>query len=752
LVKGIQLLRKLFKKLLSMKKIRMNNFIFILIISYFFTGCSSKKEIQPAYDVLVRALGQNNASRFELILDKKVSGNDGYTIEVKDNKVYISGNSPVALCSGAYRYLKSACNGIVSWSGSRIHIPDTLPVYSERIQSPYYYRYYLCNTAHGYTMPFWDWERWEKEIDWMVLHGINMPMLSGAHEAILYRVFKNIGLTDDEIKRYFSGPAYFPWNRMGNLSGWCGDFPESFYEKQVVLNHQIIKRLKELKMHPIIPAFAGFVPSEIKRIYPDEKLRDLEWGGGLDTAYRAHILDPGSKLFVKIGKMYVTEWEKEFGKAELYLADSFNEMEVPISKDPVVAAKELAGYGEQVYRSIHESNPDAKWVMQGWTFPFHKDKNGNLFWTPDRLGALVSSVPDDKLIILDLANEYNRLWWKIDPSWKIYDGFFGKGWIYSFIPNMGGKVPLNGRLDLYATMAYEALQYENKKNLIGFGIAPEGIENNEIIYELLSDVAWSDKPVNLDDWIKGYCHQRYGGFPEDMKTAFGFLRKSCYGSFTDHPRFRFQLHPNIDFNSLVPDFQSDVHSSEEYTKAVGAFLSCRKDFQDNKLYVADAVELITQYLGLKADELFKQFRESNETDRASLKEGLQLLTDIDQLLASHPNHNLQRWVSFARKFGNNASESDYYEANAKRLITTWGKGFTVLDDYSARTWAGMVGDYYLQRWKLYYNSSKQMRDKDLLDWQEKWINTPYVSKSVPFEKPMDEVFRLFEKYHKNTDL
>lgn len=25
-------------------------------------------------------------------------------------------------------------------------------------------------------MAFWDWERWEQEIDWMALQGINLPL------------------------------------------------------------------------------------------------------------------------------------------------------------------------------------------------------------------------------------------------------------------------------------------------------------------------------------------------------------------------------------------------------------------------------------------------------------------------------------------------------------------------------------------------------------------------------------------------
>lgn len=28
------------------------------------------------------------------------------------------------------------------------------------------WRYYLNTCTHSYTMAFWDWPRWEREIDW----------------------------------------------------------------------------------------------------------------------------------------------------------------------------------------------------------------------------------------------------------------------------------------------------------------------------------------------------------------------------------------------------------------------------------------------------------------------------------------------------------------------------------------------------------------------------------------------------------
>ena len=62
-----------------------------------------------------------------------------------------------------------------------------------------------------------------------------------------------------------------------------------------------------------------------------------------------------------------------------------------------------ASYGEKVYSSIKRANKDAVWVMQGWMFGYQRH-----IWDYETLGALVSRVPDDKMLLLDLAVDYNR--------------------------------------------------------------------------------------------------------------------------------------------------------------------------------------------------------------------------------------------------------------------------------------------------------------------------------------------------------
>ena len=701
------------------------------------------KEEKAAKNVLTRIMGEKKANLFSLQYVKDESSNYKYTVKTEKGKIAVTGNSPVALSRGAYDYLRNACNSIISWSGNNISIPAKLPEYNTAVTSPYKYHYYFNVVTHGYTMPYWDFQRWEKELDWMAVHGIDMPLMSGAYEAILYRVFEKLGLTESEINSFFTGPAYFPWNRMGNITGWGGPLPKTFFSKQIELFHKVYNRSKELGMHPIIPAFAGFVPEGVKRLYPDEKLRELKWGG-FDKKFNAHILAPGSDLFEKIGQQYIVEWEKEFGKGEFYLADSFNEMAVPLSADKEEALKELAGFGESVYKSIRSANPDAVWVMQGWTFPYQREAKGKLFWTPERLAALISKVPDDKLMILDMANEYNLLSWKLDPSWKMYPGFFGKKWIYSFIPNMGGTTPLNGCIDVYSTIPIEALQYENKKNLVGFGFAPEGIENNEIVFELLADMGWRDKQIELTDWISHYCTSRYGSYPDDLKTAYSFLTKSCFSGFSVQPQFQYQLSPKAKGGA-------SVNKSENYGRGVEAFLKSRDKFKNNNLYKYDAIELAAQYLGLKVDEKLELFKADTAAKNYKLlDEALDMLSDIDRLLESHPNYRLSKWIDFARKFGNSKDEKQYYETDAKRIITSWGGTMNKfeIDDYAAKMWSGLIRDYYIPRIKHYFYGQKEKNGFDVEQWQEEWIKKPGVSSVKPFADPIEKASELFHKYYK----
>jgi len=54
---------------------------------------------------------------------------------------------------------------------------------------------------------------------------------------------------------------------MGNMHGWGGPLPQSWIAGQLALQHQILKRQRQLGMIPVLPGFAGHVPINISRYY-----------------------------------------------------------------------------------------------------------------------------------------------------------------------------------------------------------------------------------------------------------------------------------------------------------------------------------------------------------------------------------------------------------------------------------------------------------------------------------------------------
>lgn len=710
---------------------------FVLLLSIMLASISCSKNnvseiTDPAKDVIYRLIGGRvDDIDFELISPNK--GLETFAIKAKNGKLMLSGSSSVAICYAFNTYLKEACGSMKTWSGEYLNIPSEWPDYEKKITtSPYQYRYFLNVVTYGYTMPYWDWERWEKEIDWMALHGVNMPLATVATEAIAERVWLKMGLEKEEIRNFFTAPAHLPWHRMGNLNKWDGPLSDNWQKNQLELQHKILNRMQELGMEPIVPAFAGFVPEAFVAKHPEMQVKHLTWGG-FKPDENAYVLPPDSPFFEEIGKLFIQEWEKEFGKFTYYQSDSFNEMELPVPEnDHEAKYKLLAEYGESIYKSIIAGNSDAIWVTQGWTFGYqHK------FWDKESLQAMLSRVPDDKMLIIDLGNDYPKWVWHTEQTWKKHDGFYGKKWIFSYVPNFGGKTPLTGELEMYATSSAEALRSPYRKQLIGFGSAPEGLENNEVIYELLADMGWSENEIDLDEWLRMYCNARYGAYPELMEKSWKLLRESVYSSLYSYPRFTWQ--------TVVPDIRrtSLIDKSTEFLEAVKLFLECADELSDSELYRGDAIEFSAFYLAVIADDFYEKALEADANNKSKeaevlVEKAINILYDIDRLLASHPIYRLEKWLDFARNQGVNTEEKNIYEANAKRLITTWG-GFQ--EDYAARFWSGLIRDYYIPRIKIYFSNSRT----SLRDWEETWINTPYESVTMPFEDPLKKAKELIDQ-------
>lgn len=679
------------------------------------------QQTKAAHELLIRVLGPRSKS-IQLNIENSNVPADYYQYEASKGKLAVTASSTIALTRGVYDYLKNNHLGMLDWAGSNITLPPHFPdAKKTTIHSPFIIRQAHNAVTSGYTTPFWSWKRWEQELDWQAAHGFNMMMAPIATEAIATRVWKKLGLTQQEIDNFYVAPSLLPWQRMGCIQNVGGTLPPQWNVDQVELQHKVLKRMRELGIQPIVQSFAGFVPKAIKRIYPDLVLHNTLWNAGFPISQRPVMLMPADPLFKKITKLYMEEWKKEFGDASYFLVDSFNELELPKGEQPITEV--LSEYGKFTYDAIREVNPNAVWVIQGWMFGYQRKQ-----WPPENVKALFSKVPDDKVLILDYANDYTN-------SWEPVDGFNGKQWIYGFVPNMGGKTAYTGNLDLYATGVAKTIASPKKNNLVGFSLSGEGLENNAVIYELLCDAAWSQKTIELDSWIKEYSINRYGAIPQELLQSWDLLRKSTYSYLIDHPQFSWQL----------GQFKKgSIDRSDNFYQSVILFLSCRNELKASKNYQADAIERATLVLGLKAEDWFSEagnaydVKDIERGNRCSSK-GLQLLAEIDKLMESHPLNRLERWTNFAKANNSDPALQKFYQASAKRIVTIWGPP---VNDYSCRVWSGLIRDFYLERMKLLLEAKKKGQPFDKDKWELNWVENSEISIIQPYADPVETSAKL----------
>jgi alpha-N-acetylglucosaminidase len=694
-----------------------------------------------AAEWLIKRTIKERASSFHLELIPREGVKDVFEIAAAGGTVTIRGSGALALSRGFYHYLRYACNSQVTWSGAHISLPLRLPDFPKtRVVSPYIYRQYFNVCTFGYTTVWWDWKRWEREIDWMALHGISMPLAMTGEEAVWRNVWQLMGISGADLDSFFTGPAFLPWHRMGNVNKHGGPLPRGWIDGQASLQKKILARMRALGMTPVVPAFSGFVPESFRRLYPEAKVYDIGAWGGFPKEYRTHILSPASPLFREIGKQFITEYRRMFGTDHYYLADSFNELEVPVSD--TARYRELSQFGEAVYSSITAGDPAGTWVMQGWLF-----YNDRSFWDKPSARALLGRVPNDRMIILDLANE-------LFHGWKEQEAFYGKQWIYSLIHNFGGNNPLTGNLEFTATDPVATLRNPDRGGLSGMGLAPEGIENNDVLYELTTDMTWSDRPIPVDRWLEGYARSRYGSLPEGIRNAWNLLAVSAYSRGATNIRHGFQMRPR----RFV---KGNVDISPVFGDAVRQFLGCADSLRGNTLYTADAIELAAQLLGGAVDDRLRNAIRAHDSGMPELRdtlarEAFRLMNGIDALLNCRRDRRLESWIADARAWGLTGEDSARYEENARLQVTVWGG--PELFDYASKMWSGLIRDFYAGRWKRYFEllrSTPQggaVQSEELAAWEEAWTKQKTLSPPATIDDPVRAAGGMIESASRSSVL
>ena len=118
--------------------------------------------------------------------------------------------------------------------------------------------------------------------------------------------------------------------------------------------------------------------------------------------------------------------------------------------------------------------------------------------------------------------------------------------------------------------------------MIGTGMAPEGIEQNDFIYDLMSEMGWRSESVDLVAWTDSYAERRYGQANIEAKLAWRLLLSTVYNCSDDHADHNHGI-PVVKPTSLGLQY-STWYDIRNVSQAWKHLISSGKDLQQSQTY------------------------------------------------------------------------------------------------------------------------------------------------------------------------
>lgn len=680
--------------------------------------------IEDVKGIIARTIGEKYVDGFELRLDRRLK-TDYYTVESLRGVVRLISNSGVGLASAFNCYLKEVCKCHVSRFGNRIELPQNLPQVKGKIErhTTFKHRYAYNYCAHSYSMSFWNEKDWQKELDFLAMNGVNIILDITGMEEVYRRFLTKLGYRLREIKNFLTGPSYFAWCYMANITGVGGPLHDNFFYESAELARKNHRRMQVLGIDVVLEAYNGMVPSDIAK-----KVRDIPtieqglWNG----LPRPLMIDPASVSYVKYATLFYECQKEVFGDITKFFAG-----------DICHEGGSLKGTNEKdVYMNfvgaLTKFRRDAVVIMQGWgenpTKAFIK------YSKPFR---------DEHVLMLDLfAESRPKSEGRSAPLSKF-------NYLYGMLNSFGGRMGIHGNIDVLPEKIRRSSKNSNFK---GIALTAESNTSDPAVVDLFFSTVWEDiKDTN--EWLKSFAERRYGARNENIEKSLEIQLKTALSD------KYYNLGEGAPENLLCgrPEGRYDKVSSwgntkfgynvKEFEDAAKLFLADYDKFKDNECYVYDAVNILRQVISNKIYGIILNMESEYKSKDyfAFLENGKKLLSladTLDKILLNHKDFTLGEYLGKVEQYANKLDDftKELYLINAKALITTWYSRPAAnpggLHDYSNRQWGDLVSQFYKVRWEKFIEfvqeemDGKKPRPIDWFKLEWDWVisDTKYTKK------------------------
>lgn len=608
------------------------------------------------------------ADRFVLQSIEKQNGRDLYEIEAENGSVILRASSDSAFAAGYYRYLRDFCDMDLSPCGNtEVYAAGEPRLPKKKIVQHLRYglRLAMDYDVYAHDAYAWDWDRWERELDFLAMQGVNAAYMPVGQEAVWYYAALDMEIKREDAMVYLSNPCYYPLQLSGKLDSFLSVTDTNFLKAQIALGQQIVTRMREIGIEPILPAFSGHAPKYLKGYFPHAAMFFVTSYEGFPFTYRIVPTDP---LFGKVAAALQKRQTDYFGTAKYYMADPFFGVE-PRVQDVGLFAET----GKAILSAIRSASPDGIWVQHVCAH------------TPE----LTSGAPHDAVLLLDTDGTQRE-------SCKDLP------YIRGMHINAGAHTVLCGD-------AAKILQTPFPDDAAGVGVFSDYTLANPLYaacaYRRLTEDADSD----AQDTFVREALRRWGSDEACLRDAAKLLLASCYNA--DSPSLPVgsipASRPSTELYHTAPGDTLVLHyDNRTLCSLVEKLLASEGDYTDG--YVFDVCDLTRQLLSNHARRLYVGVIEGYRNRDGRLFETatngfLRVLSDMDRLLCTRPEFSLHRHLYTAGNRAEGKNDQQNFELALLASLTLFGP-LQAPTDYDLRwkEWSGLVGEYYAERWHSFF--------------------------------------------------
>ena len=613
------------------------------------------------------------------------NGYDCYEIYSEVKKVVLAGNSNLSLAMAYYRYLNEFCNVVITSGDYDISYIATTPLPEEKITYTAKQKIRARTSYEMFSLEgnYWGFDRWEKEIDFMAMHGINTALQPVGFDGVLYRTLCDIGAKEELSVEFSSGPAYLMRQLTGNVAGTNSINSKEYLERKIYIGKQITQREKHMGITPVFPAMMPSIPFSIRRKYIKMDIFKAPLWHNLPPIF---VIKPDNAFFGIFNRRFLEMQRELLGETDSYIVEPLYDVNMK------GYTSHLASLGRALNELFDEFDENAVCYT-------HLSAISSDFF---------KKTSSERFIIINDSDEEKP------------DFLHDKKHIVAIKGNKFGRTGLCGDVEKASRCPYAVSQQDT---LLGSAVELDTFSENPMFCAAVLNSIKTDEAFDADELIKDFAKKRYrtDAFSDEIIR----LKNLCYNT-DDCAGSIICARPSTKLKHTAPfdTLERKYDFKELYNIAKNII---EKEATKNDKMRLDIVSFVRQFLSefaypvyLVATEFFKDKNVRDFEQASNLF--LEICQDMDRLLKTQEDLNLSTVFEKAHELGNSKEERQAIDVNFLMYHTVWGPlDHSVLYDTAWTEIGGMVKDFYAQRWFMYFRALAAYFDnpKKLKDYSKK---------------------------------